>query len=215
MSETQLFATMTLPYLIRIVGTLLTLIVIAVFIRACILKDAIIAARYEKQVRVFETVGTVIAILLTIYTLDAFDTIHHGIQHGVFDPETSLEEIRMRVPMTPKESNLTPGTDLSDKMVIFFRFGCSDCEAVYQDLQLAMNDKPGVYWISTRSLQGQKLLEKYPIDETPSLVYIYPDGERFAIFQLHTKDSNGKVILNTRLMARAFELQQEQIAERQ
>ena len=57
-------------------------------------------------------------------------------------------------------------------MLIFFRFGCSDCEAVYQDLSLALQNKPDIYWVSTMSNQGQDLLSKYPCRNK------YPDDEQ-------------------------------------
>ena len=134
--------------------------------------------------------------------------ILEGIQRGVFDPETSLIEIYQKLPHTPKESKIPEHKNLGNAMLIFFRFGCSDCEAIYQDLSLALQNKPDIYWISTMSSQGQDLLSKYPISETPTLIYIYPDAERFAIFELHTKDQNNNIVLNQDLLNQAIMLQE-------
>lgn len=143
----------------------------------------------------------VICFVITIHTINLIQT---GIQHGVFDEDTTISEIVRRLPKTPKESELPDNP--SDIFIIYFKFGCSDCEAVYPELSRQVRNQPDVYFISTRSEQGKALQEKYPIDETPTLVYIYPDGTRFAKFLLYEKDPSGQVVLAQAMLDRAFEL---------
>ena len=143
----------------------------------------------------------VICFVLTIHTMNLIQT---GIQHGVFDESTTVSEIVRRLPKTPKESKLPDNP--SNIFVIYFKFGCSDCEAVYPELSLQIQNRQDVYFISTRSEQGLKLQEKYPIDETPTLVYIYPDGNRFAKFKLYKKDESGQIVLAQDMLDKALEL---------
>lgn len=158
--------------------------------------------------KIYNKICLFIIGILVAAIICATGLILEGIQRGVFDPETSLIEIYQKLSHTPKESKLPERKNLGNAMLIFFRFGCSDCEAVYQDLSLALQNKPDIYWVSTMSNQGQDLLSKYPISETPTLIYIYPDAERFAIFELHTKDQNNNIVLNQDLLNQAIMLQE-------
>lgn len=150
-----------------------------------------------------------IAIVLAIIAFGAALIVKAGISHGVYSPNTTLIEILEKLPKTFKESKL-PEDNPGDKIIIYFRFGCHDCESIYQDLTLAMEDVPDVHYISTRSDQGKRLMEKYPVDETPSLVYIYPDGEKFAVYKLYVIGLDGNAHLNQEFIDRALELRSEQ-----
>lgn len=155
-----------------------------------------------------------VSIVLAIIAFGAALTVKAGISHGVYSPNTSLIEILEKLPKTFKESKLPEdNSELSDKIIIYFRFGCHDCESIYQDLTLAMKDTPDVYYISTRSEQGKQLMEKYPVDETPSLVYIYPDGEKFAVFKLYVIGLDGNAKLNQEFLDRALEIRSKQQEE--
>ena len=122
-----------------------------------------------------------------------------AIDHGLYDPDMPLRDIIRLNPVTPEESRLPSDdiTELGDVTVIYYRYGCPDCEAVYPDLCEALRERQeDVYWISTRSAQGRALLQEYVVGDVPSILYIYPDARGHAILSLHEKDElTGKTVL--------------------
>lgn len=164
------------------------------------------ALQFKRRAKSAMTAMAVIVTLLSIY---ATNLILTGIHHGVFEPDTNLTEIASRLPVTPKETPVRE-ENLSNAILIFFKFGCSDCEAIHDDLQVALKNTPNVYYISTRSTQGLELQKRFPIEETPSAVYVYPDGERFAKFVLHTRDEHGKIILNQDFIRQILQIREQE-----
>lgn len=78
---------------------------------------------------------------------------------------------------TPKESDLPPNLNhMEGCLILYYRYGCADCDAVYQDLLDATADLPNVYWVSTRSDTGEILRTSYPVTEVPSGVYVSKTG---------------------------------------
>lgn len=76
--------------------------------------------------------------------------------------------------------------DLKGKLVMYYRFGCPDCNAIYPEWNEMTKNRKDVYWVSTRSEQGKKLLEKYPIHEVPAGIYIKKDGS-YVAYVLYSK----------------------------
>lgn len=86
--------------------------------------------------------------------------------------------------------------DLSGKIVIYQKFGCPDCRAIFDDLTSAFAGRDDVYWVSTRSDTGIKLREQYPVNDVPAGLYI-KDEKAFAELKLYTKVGD-KTILDER-----------------
>ena len=59
-------------------------------------------------------------------------------------------------------------------ILIFFKYGCPDCTQIHDDLEeyLLTHNVTNYYYVSSRSKQGKALIEKYPITEVPSGVYV-------------------------------------------
>ena len=76
----------------------------------------------------------------------------------------------------------SPVTDRSDDLdqpgniLIYYRFGCGDCEAIYDCLKAEVDGKENIYWVASRQSEGQKLLQKYTVSEVPAGVIIQNDG---------------------------------------
>lgn len=205
MLKNDLFLTMSRPYALSFLLGLITIITVIALFNPDKMKHPPGHALMHGM-----AVCLGIGLFMTISSIFAMNTVATGIRHGMFDPETGLAEIRERIPLTPEESDLA-NKDLSDTFILFFRFGCSDCEAVYPNLQEIVQNRTDWHWVSTRSEQGEELLEEYPIDEVPSLVYIYPDGTRFAVFKMHIKNEHGNIALNHGLLNAAFRLKEGQV----
>lgn len=98
-------------------------------------------------------------------------TIKKARTHGMFQSlnEIKWEQALKALQNTPVEDNIE-GKDLKNSIILYYKFGCPDCDAVFAlEKNYFKNNK--VYWVSTRSKQGKKLLEKYPVQEVPWCLY--------------------------------------------
>ena len=129
-------------------------------------------------------------------------------RHGMYEMNISFSKMLQHTKMSPPEDKLPE--DLSKSIIIYYKFGCSDCENVYKNLKNSVQDKTNIYWISTRSKQGRKLLEQYPVKVVPSGVYIYSDSTatspQYVKKVLYTHDQD-ETILHTDNLNRLLELQ--------
>lgn len=66
--------------------------------------------------------------------------------------------------------------DQQGNILIYYRFGCGDCEAVYDSLKTATAGKEDIYWVASRQSVGRELLQKYAVPEVPAGVVILDDG---------------------------------------
>lgn len=66
--------------------------------------------------------------------------------------------------------------DQQGNILIYYRFGCGDCEAVYDSLKTATAGKEDIYWVASRQSVGRELLQKYAVPEVPAGVVILGDG---------------------------------------
>lgn len=122
-----------------------------------------------------------ICILVTGLALWLSMTKATAIRHGDYNAPLSVSRAITAIEYSPEEDVLPEDyNELKGKIILYFRFGCQDCEDVYEDLSRQIEPvKDDVYWVSTRSEQGEKLRETYPVDHVPSLVYISTTGEAF------------------------------------
>ena len=147
----------------------------------------------KKPVKIVSAITLVLITALVAGTLSIYVTAK---SHGATDEhlqEMTIKEVVTRTLHSHRQSKLTEDTigNLKDCYILYFKFGCDDCLETYDGLQkfLKEND-PGtpVYYISTESEIGRKLLWKYGIAEVPGLVYIYPNGTTFLGKTLYYKD---------------------------
>lgn len=96
--------------------------------------------------------------------------------------------------VTPMEDRLPD--DIGHTLIIFYRYDCNDCHQTLPAIQEALKDYP-VFYINSRSTQGEALREEYPISFVPSLVYITADQKAHYSFALATIGDNGEVTLDT------------------
>lgn len=127
-----------------------------------------------------------------------------GTKHGMYDYNISVPQLITSITNTPEEDTLPD--DLHNTCIIYYRFTCDDCEAIYDDLRTTFLGYSNVYWISTRSPQGKALTEQYPVSQVPSAVYIDNNGLAHT-YLLMTRDSEG-TYLDTDVVNRINELMQ-------
>lgn len=110
----------------------------------------------------------------------------------MYDMHTTVTETVDYISKTPIESKIPD--DLSNKLVVYYRFDCPDCHAVYDDLKNATQNYD-IVWISTRSKNGKELRKKYPVEYVPTGIAFNAD-KQYISFTLY-KSENGKIILDS------------------
>lgn len=119
-----------------------------------------------------------------IFSLNLFYTAY---QHGFREyMKQNIHDIINSIEYSPEEDTLP--NDITNITVIYYRFGCKDCEKMYHSLSEKFDNVSDVYWIATRSKQGTKLRETFPIETVPSAIYI-SDKETAVLFELYTKST--------------------------
>lgn len=134
-----------------------------------------------------------------------------AISKGMENKSTPVISVIKSNMYTPFEDELPD--DLTGAIVIYYKYGCPDCEAVYPALSKRLSNTNNVYWISTEGDQGKLLLQLYPVDEVPSGIYIrnknYNQSIPYTAKQLYTTNETGNVILNEDALDRLLYLQTE------
>lgn len=113
--------------------------------------------------------------------------------HGLITDDISLKNAIAGTKNSPEED--LPPKELKGSIIIYYKFGCKDCEAIYHNLlsEFKKNNMK-VYWISTQSENGKKLLKSYPVEEVPVGIYIrkqnYNDALSYTRRDLFYKDKD-------------------------
>lgn len=127
-----------------------------------------------------------------VYLLAGIQTTSIAASHGMYQDNLSWSEITQNIRTTPTEDKLPK--DLTGCLILYYRFGCSDCEAVYPAMSVFFEDYEDIYWISTRSDQGKQLRETYPVSHVPTGVYITDSGT--GVYRTMYFDSTNEVLFN-------------------
>ena len=133
---------------------------------------------WNKKTLTIQIILGTILILSLLYFAEGIDTVYVAKKHGLYQDTLSWEKMLEYNESTPEESKLPEKeSDLTTSIILFYRYSCPDCDAVYPKERIAASKIKNIYWVSTRSEQGKKLLEKYPIKEVPAGVYITKNGD--------------------------------------
>lgn len=126
-------------------------------------------------------------------------------KHGMYQTHMPYASVLTGIEHTPEESTLPKDqTQLANSLIIYYKFGCEDCEAVYFDLQESLPDNANIYWVSTRSEQGQELRKTYPVSNVPTIAYI--TDRNTAVTSEITNKYGEKVTLNQEKLQEILDL---------
>lgn len=145
-----------------------------------------------------------------------------ALDRGAYDNiqySQTISEIMDDVKHGYKESKDIP-SDLTGSIVIFYKYGCSDCKAIHdelvQELEKYKNNK--IYFVSTHSATGNRLVypngntEKAFINDVPAIVYYQqcdssqPNAKKSV---LYTFDANKNPILDKLVLETIIRYQNE------
>ena len=193
------------------------LVIVAIFIIAIFLAaipTVIKRGQYEKKAltrfyRIFSIVFTTIAfsMVASFICLSAAGII--ATAHGMPSTNITIQEMFQGITHSRIEDNIE-NKNLDKTIVIYYKFGCPDCEDIFEDLYDKTYGLDDIYWVSTQSKQGKKLLKKYPVKDVPTGIYIRGDTANKSLSytqkKLHTTDSNGNTVLNIDALERLIYL---------
>lgn len=100
-------------------------------------------------------------------------------------------------------------------IVILYRYGCPDCEAIYDDLHKAIDELglKDVYYVASSSEYGQKLVEEGDIRYVPTGVYLrhesLANGASITHISLASENGN-ETVLDEAALKRLALLQEKQ-----
>lgn len=156
------------------------------------------------------TIGTVSSCLTGYLALQAKS---HGMTPDDIKNDASIASIIESNNKSPVESKLPDNFGkLKGSIIIYYRYGCPDCEAIFDKLSEQLKDKENIYWVSTQTEQGKKLLKKYKVNEVPSGIYIrkksYNPDFTYTTKLLFKKENN-KQVLDEKSVKRLLELQKQ------
>lgn len=132
-----------------------------------------------------------VSLMGLLYTASVITLYTDASSHGMYQNNLSIKEIQDLIKITPKESKLP--SNLNNTLIIYYKFGCPDCSAIYNDLTDKLKDKQ-VYWISVKSKTGIDLLNKYPTSEVPAGLYITNNSS--GVIKSLSKTLNNQTVLD-------------------
>lgn len=127
-----------------------------------------------KSKRVNKIFAAASAVVFISYMVTAVMACVHGADLESLQRFGILRTVRaiQNSPIADRNGSL----DQQGNILIYYRFGCGDCEAVYDSLKAATAGKEDIYWVASRQSVGRELLQKYAVPEVPAGVVILGDG---------------------------------------
>lgn len=127
-----------------------------------------------KSKRVNKIFAAASAVVFISYMVTAVMACVHGADLESLQRFGILRTVRaiQNSPIADRNGNL----DQQGNILIYYRFGCGDCEAVYDSLKAATAGKEDIYWVASRQSVGRELLQKYAVQEVPAGVVILGEG---------------------------------------
>ena len=94
--------------------------------------------------------------------------------YGDFENVETISSIQKRTANGYVDQSNNLPDDLSGYIVIFFKYGCPDCENIHDKLMayIDKNQIENIVFVSSRSENGEKLRQDYPIDAVPCGIYV-------------------------------------------
>lgn len=137
-------------------------------------------------------------IIFSLAFLSAYTTLFigwntiNGFRHGMYNTNITFKNMIQHTKLSPVEDILP--SDIAGCIIVYYKFGCKDCESVYENLKKEINGENNIYWVSSRSKQGKKLLALYPVDVVPSGVYIYNTSTHYIKKVLYERNGENVVL---------------------
>lgn len=133
-----------------------------------------------------------------------------GVSHGASTVKMPITAMITGISKSHTKDTLPD--DTKGSIIILYKFGCPDCEAVYEDLSEMLKDRD-VYWIASTDDDYKNLVETFNIEEVPTGLYMRQNDLNSSVqatkYILYITDRNGNSIIDTESVERLMYLQDE------
>lgn len=204
------FISCTIAIISLVLSFFLPLVVIPVIIIALLVHATFIHPRISdaKGAHWFAFISCcILCFIVSITTI-------MGYRHGMYRLSDTIPRICESIQHSPdiSEQDVPPIDELNGSIVILYKFGCKDCESVYFQIQneLKEHSDKEIYWLSSRSKQGQEFLKRYPVDFVPTGIYVYNDQNSMVTYTqkpLAITGTDDNVVFNDTGWNRLLEIQ--------
>lgn len=151
----------------------------------------------RKKLFILKLFTVIIATIICFACICFFQGIHLtkiAKLHGHESIKTmTIQNIYDNIEKLPIENKLPE--NLKNKLIIYYKFGCGDCESIHNELQEVLHEYKDVYIIYTRSKQGKELRKTYPVEKVPSGMYIQSDGTNVTL-PLYSENADKEPVLD-------------------
>lgn len=157
----------------------------------------------------FVVTGLFLIALIALFTIQ-ITGYRHGMTTENWKNSTVSEIIESN---KLSHVNQTLPDDAGGSIVIVYKYGCPDCEAIYYELLdiIEENELINVYFVASNSEDGQYLVENAYIKYVPSGVYVrnepLSNGTYLINYLLYEIDEDGNAFFNTAAFYRLIDLQ--------
>lgn len=110
----------------------------------------------------------------------------HGVRIQDLDWKTTMRQIIEYNNNTPTADFMIPN-DAKGALIIYYRYECDDCHAVYKDLEKELLGEDNVYWVASRSHLGKTMRKIAPTSTVPSGAYIAENGSVYVYDLLNNR----------------------------
>lgn len=158
---------------------ILTIVFISALIISCVFsilifykKHKIKSAKHKKLSVIVTICAVTLTFLSGIELLDLKQDINnYGVKYysGYLDMPVRDFTDKIKKTWLAKE----PKPNQKGILVVVYKFGCPDCESVYEPINRTLpHSNKNIYYVSSQSSYGKKLVKKAGLTNVPSIVYI-------------------------------------------
>lgn len=160
-------------------------------------------------------IGITAILLVNITLIVSICFIHtDGLKRGMTSDDWDNYSI-FEIIETNQNTPISEEVSLDDDgaIVILYKYGCPDCEAIYDELNdfLTDADIDNVYFVASSSESGETLIEEGQITSVPSAIYIrheaLSNGSTINWVSITTTDSDSNVSFDSTVLEYLIRLQ--------
>lgn len=170
---------------------------------------SLIRNRRLEQASMVTPISCLLTLTATALLFIYLATFRVALTHGLCDTDITIQQMLTSTQLSPRETPLPEQP--AGSLIVYYRYGCADCEAIYPQLHQQLRNIDHVYWVNTRSQQGMTLRENYPTGQTPSILYIPNNASvPYVIEILYEYDDDGNSVLRQASVDRMLDLLEKQ-----
>lgn len=160
-------------------------------------------------------IGIAAIFLINITLIIAICFVHiSGLKRGMTSDNWDTYSI-FEIIETNRSTPISEEVSLDDSgaIIILYKYGCPDCEAIYNELDdfLADVDTDNIYFVASSSESGEMLVGEGQITSVPSAVYIrheaLSNGSTINWASIATTDDDGNVSFDSTFLEYLIRLQ--------